>query len=170
MLAPAFLPAYLASRKVETPAAPGDKDDDAAGAAGGKAKGRGAAAAAPVADAEEADAAAGAAAVAAKAGLGPRKHLLPLEPTAEQQRDAALMAPTPTSKKPEAIKTRELVAALRTDLEGVLLSRTSLLARSPEAAAVLQVREGGGRLVLMRAACTPPPLRGPPACRRRRCA
>lgn len=126
-------------RQVETPAAPGDKPEDAAPAGKGAAPPK-AAAAAAAAD-EDAGGAAGVAAVAAAAGLGPRKHLLPLEPTPEQLRDAALMAPVPTSKKPEAIKARELLGALRTDLEGVLLSRTSLLARSPEAAAVLQVRE-----------------------------
>ena len=142
MIEPVTLPAYLASRKVETPAAPGDKEDEAAGKAGTKGAAAVAAAAVKVEDKDAA--AAGAAAIAADAGIGPRKHLLPLEPTAEQQRDAALMARVPTSKKPEAIKTRELLSALRTDLEGVLLSRTSLLARSPEAAPVLQVRVHGG--------------------------
>ena len=135
MLEPTTVPAYIAARKVETPAAPGDKDEAAAAP---PAKGTKAGAAAAVADTEDKKDVS-AAAVAADAGLGPRKHLLPLEPTPEQQRDTALMAPVPTSKKPESIKTRELLAALRSDLEGVLLSRTSLLARSPEAAAVLQV-------------------------------
>ncbi len=138
LLAPVSLPAYLAARKVTTPAAPGDAPE--AGEAAVVAVSKGAAAAEKDDDV---------ALLAASAGNGPRKHLLPLEPTLEQQRDAALMAPVQTSKKPEAIKSRELLAGLRKDLEGVLLTRTSLLARSKEAAPVLQeaaVRLGSAEL------------------------
>jgi len=115
MLAPVTLPAYLANRKA--PAAPP---------------------AAPAAAAAPADgAAADGEGAAAKAAPAAPAAAMPTPPSAEVQKDAAAMAPTATSKKPDAQRRAELLAQIKADLETALLQYTSLLARSEYGSGVL---------------------------------